>query len=159
MSQIRRQERKQRAAQQHRQRQTGRTLGYGAVVLAVLALSGWFVAKPLLRGQAVVDPGESTDTLVVRANMQGFQPQILRVRANTPITIQLVSLDTRFHRDGGGRHQFAIDELGVDIVAPPLGSEEETFVVSEPGTYSYYCSICCGGKANPSMWGRLIVES
>jgi cytochrome c oxidase subunit II len=159
MSQIRRQERKQRVAQQHRRRQTRRTLGYGTVVLAVLALSGWFVAKPLLRGQAVVDLSESTDTLVVRANMQGFQPKLLRARANTPITIQIVSMDTRFHRDGGGRHQFAIDELGVDIVAPPLGSEEKTFVISEPGTYAFYCSICCGGKANPSMWGRLIVES
>lgn len=156
MSQIRRQERKRRATQQHRRQRTRRTLGYGAVVLAVLALSGWFVAKPLLRGQVVVDRG---DVLVVRANMGGFQPNILRVRANTPITIQLESLDTRFHRDGGGRHQFAIDELGVDIIAPPLGSEEKTFVISEPGTYAFYCSICCGGKANPSMWGRLIVES
>ena len=155
MSSSRRQDRKQRAEKQRARKVTRRTLGYGAAVVGVLALSGWLVARPLLRGKTVADRG---DVLVVQANMGGFQPKILRVKANTPVTIQLESQDTRFHLDGGGRHQFAIDELGVDIVAPPLGFQEETFVFSEPGTYPFYCSICCGGKANPTMWGQLIVE-
>lgn len=91
--------------------------------------------------------------------MAGFQPFVISAQAGRPITVQLESMDTRFHLDGGGRHQFAIDELGVNIIAPPLGVAEETFVVEEPGEYRFYCSICCGGKANPSMWGTLIVKS
>src|SRR3972149_2301788 len=27
------------------------------------------------------------------------------------------------------------------------------------GVYDYYCDVCCGGKANPTMRGKLIVES
>ncbi|MBI3460116.1 cupredoxin domain-containing protein, partial [Candidatus Acetothermia bacterium] len=36
---------------------------------------------------------------------------------------------------------------------------EATFTPTKPGTYEFYCNICCGGKANPSMQGKLIVES
>ena len=155
MTRDRRMGRRQRAEEQRRERRTRHVFGYGLVVVVVLGLAGWLVARPLL-GNRPIPRG---DVRVVQADMGGFRPTVLSVQANTPFTIRLESLDTRFHRDGGGRHQFAIDELGIDIVAPPLGSREETFVVREPGTYSFYCSICCGGKANPSMWGRLIVEA
>ncbi len=91
--------------------------------------------------------------------MGGFRPKVIRARAGEPITIRLESLDTRFHLDGGGQHQLAIDELGVNLIASPLGTSDTTFVVPEPGVYPFYCSICCGGKANPTMWGRLIVRA
>jgi heme/copper-type cytochrome/quinol oxidase subunit 2 len=142
-----------------RRRQSRRRLlqvGYVAVVVSVVLVAGWLVARPLVRGWL---PGSSADVLLVKANMTGFQPYLLRAKVGKPIKLRLESLDTRFHLDGGGRHQFAIDERGVDVIAPPLGSVDVTFTVSEPGTYQFYCSICCGGKANPTMWGRLIVES
>jgi len=155
MSRERRLERERQARRTQIKRRQ-RRVAYIAVVTSVVLIAGWLVARPVVRGWL---PGSSPDVLVVRANMTGFQPYLLRVKAGEPIRLRLESLDTRFHTDGGGRHQFAIDELGVDIIAPPLGSKDVTFTVSEPGTYKFYCSICCGGKANPTMWGRLIVES
>ena len=155
MSRERRLER-ERQARRTQIKGRRRRVAYIAVVTSVVLIAGWLVARPVVRGWL---PGSATDVLVVRANMTGFQPKILRVKAGEPIRLRLESLDTRFHTDGGGRHQFAIDELGVDITAPPLGSKDVTFTVSEPGTYEFYCSICCGGKANPTMWGRLIVEA
>jgi cytochrome c oxidase subunit II len=75
------------------------------------------------------------------------------------VTIRLTSLDNQYHTDGGGQHQWAVDELGVNIIAPSLGSSYATFTPVEPGVYEFYCDICCGGRANPSMQGKLIVEA
>jgi hypothetical protein len=33
-----------------------------------------------------------------------------------------------------------------------------TIPTSTPGTYAWYCDMCCGGKENPSMIGRLTIE-
>ncbi len=113
------------------------------------------MARPFLRG----GNDDAGAVLLVQADMGGFRPKLIRARAGDTITIRLESLDNRFHTDGGGKHQLAIDELGVDIIAPALGGREVTLVVSEPGVYPFYCSICCGGKGNPNMWGRLVIES
>ncbi|OUC09382.1 cytochrome C oxidase subunit II, partial [Litorilinea aerophila] len=76
-----------------------------------------------------------------------------------PVTIRLRSLDNQYHTDGGGQHQWAVDELNVSVIAPPLGSNTITFTPTEPGEYQFYCDICCGGRANPNMQGTLIVEA
>jgi hypothetical protein len=44
-------------------------------------------------------------------------------------------------------------------VAPPLSSNAATFTPVKAGVYEFYCDICCGGRANPTMQGRLIVEA
>jgi heme/copper-type cytochrome/quinol oxidase subunit 2 len=90
--------------------------------------------------------------------MSGFNVREIRVTAGEATTLRLTSLDTQFHTDGGGQHQWAVDELDVSVVAPPKGSNSITFTPNRPGTYTFYCDICCGGRANPSMQGTLIVE-
>ena len=122
---------------------------------AVAALALWLALRPVLR----TEPAVSNGVVLVRGTMAGFRPNVIHAKAGQPLTIRLESLDTSFHRDGGGHHQFAIDELGVNLIAPPLGTAETTFVPRTAGVYYFYCSICCGGKANPSMWGRLIVSA
>jgi heme/copper-type cytochrome/quinol oxidase subunit 2 len=82
----------------------------------------------------------------------------IRVKVGEPVTLRLTSLDSSHHTDGGGKHQWAVDELSVSIVAEPESSNYQTFTPDKPGTYTYYCDICCGGRANPTMQGRLIVE-
>ena len=94
----------------------------------------------------------------VEAAMNGFDQYEIRVKVGEPVTIRLTSLDNTHHSDGGGKHQWAVDELGIDIVAPALGSSYATFTPQEAGTYTFYCDICCGGRANPSMNGTFIVE-
>ena len=135
------------------QRRLGRT-GYVAIAVVVGLGAGLLALRPVLRKTSA-----SAGAVAVLADMAGFRPQVIRARAGQPITVRLESLDTRFHTDGGGRHQFAIDELGVNLIAPPLGAAAATFVAPQAGVYRFYCSVCCGGKANPAMWGRLIVAS
>lgn len=103
-------------------------------------------------------PEAEPDVIDVTIDMKGFDKPLIRVEAGAPVTIRLTSLDGPFHLDGGGKHQLAVDELGLDIIAPARGSASATFTPTEPGTYEFYCDICCGGRANPSMIGTLVVE-
>ncbi len=99
------------------------------------------------------------DVVAIEGTMGGFSTDVIRAKAGRPLTVQLTSVDTRFHTDGGGKHQFAIDALGVNIIAPPQGTAEATFTPPRPGVYDFYCDVCCGGRANPTMQGKLIVEA
>jgi heme/copper-type cytochrome/quinol oxidase subunit 2 len=94
----------------------------------------------------------------IAADMGGFDEEEVRVKVGEPVTIRLTSLDNSHHTDGGGQHQWAVDELGLDVIAQPLNSNYVTFTPDKPGTYTFYCDICCGGRANPTMNGTIIVE-
>jgi plastocyanin len=129
---------------------------FGVVVVGVLLLAGSLLyssfSKPKLQALA----GNVID---VAADMAGFDVKLLRVKVGEPVTIRLTSLDNSHHTDGGGQHQWAVDELGLNLVAQPESSNTVTFTPAQPGTYTYYCDICCGGRANPTMQGTLVVES
>jgi len=76
------------------------------------------------------------------------------------VRVEFSSMDTPYHSDGGGWHQFAIDELGIDWKVGPQSSQ--VFELTAPmtaRTYNFYCDICCGGKENPSMQGILTVTA
>ena len=135
-----------------------RPWAFGAVVLAVLGTAFWLLKPEFFPTEPALAGDEEANVILVQADMAGIYPKEIRVKAGEPVTVRLRSLDNRFHRDGGGKHQFAIDELGVDIIAQPLSTAEATFTPTEPGEYEYYCDICCGGRANPTMVGKLIVE-
>ena len=129
---------------------------YLLIVTVVVAGTGWLLIPALWREGPRSARGDLVD---IEATMGGFSTKLLRARAGRPLTVRLTSLDTRFHNDGGGRHQFAIDALGVNIIAPSKGTGEATFTPTAPGVYEFYCDICCGGKTNPTMVGKLVVEA
>ena len=144
-----------------------RTLALSAVPRGVrVALFG--VIAVLVGGLAVtlvvdrlVPPAATDATAVqVRADMGGFDPGSMTVRAGETVRVEFTSLDTPFHADGGGWHQLAIDTLGIDWQVGPESSQVfELVAPDEPGTYDWYCDICCGGKENPSMQGTLTVTA
>jgi len=143
----------------HRQGRTppagrARAVAFLAVAAVTLAVAGYLL-KPAIFGRTT--PSADATVIDIAADMGGFDRRVIQVRVGEPVTIRLTSLDNRFHMDGAGRHQFAVDELDVSIIAPALGSASGTFTPSEPGTYVFYCDICCGGRANPSMSGKLVV--
>ena len=129
---------------------------YLLIVASAGVGAGWLVT-PALWGERPRSTGG--DVVEIEGTMGGFSTKTIRAKVGRPLTVRLTSVDTRFHTDGGGRHQFAIDALGVNLIAPPKGTREATFTPTAPGVYQYYCDICCGGKANPTMVGTLIVEA
>jgi cytochrome c oxidase subunit II len=135
-----------------------RPIRFGAFAALALVVGGIAVALVVtrLQGPAASD----TAAIQVHASMGGFDPPALTVKAGQTVKVELTSMDTSMHSDGGGWHQFAIDALGIDWKVGPLSSQ--VFEFSAPataGTYSWYCDICCGGKENPSMQGELTVTA
>lgn len=127
---------------------------------AVIALVVGGVAIGLIVTRLQGPGATDTAAIQVHANMGGFDPPALTVTAGQTVKVELSSMDTSMHSDGGGWHQFAIDALGIDWKVGPLSSEVFEFTApSTPGTYPWYCDICCGGKENPSMQGELTVTA
>lgn len=132
-----------------------RAVLYGVVVVGVLGVAGYLAISAF----SSRTPPPMDNVIDVSANMGGFDKDVIRVKVGEPVSVRLTSQDNRYHTDGGGQHQWAVDEFGVNVIAPPLGNNLVTFTPDEPGTYTFYCDICCGGRANPTMQGTLIVEA
>ncbi len=137
---------------------TSRALRFAAFAVIALAVGGGAVGLLVSRVQG---PAATDVTAIqVHASMGGFDPPALSVKAGQTVKVELISMDSSMHSDGGGRHQFAIDELDVDWQVGPLSSEVFEFTApTTAGEYSWYCDICCGGKENPSMQGTLTVTA
>ncbi len=127
---------------------------FATIVVVVLGVAGVllfnaFYKPPLPVADNVID---------VSADMSGFSMTEIRVKVDQPVTIRLRSLDNEHHTDGAGKHQWAVDDFNANVIAPAEGTAMTTFTPTKTGTYVFYCDICCGGRANPSMNGKLIVE-
>ena len=144
------------ARQRARERQKKiRAVAFVFIGVVVLGLAGYFLVSAFFQP---APPALAGNVIDVQADMAGFDLKLIRLKAGEPVTVRLTSLDNSHHTDGGGKHQWAVDELGVSLVAPPEGSNYATFTPEKSGTYTYYCDICCGGRANPTMQGTLVVE-
>lgn len=128
---------------------------FGVIVVLVIGTAGYLLVSAFSPNK----PAHVDGVIDVAADMGGFDRSEIKVKVGEPVTIRLTSLDTPYHTDGGGKHQWAVDELDVSIVAPAEGSKSATFTPDKPGVYTFYCDICCGGRANPSMQGKLIIEA
>lgn len=127
-----------------------RLLSFAVIALLVVGSAAW-----LLRPRG--EPEGLADARVT-ITMAGFEPERIELKAGQPASVMLINPDSPYHSDGGGVHQFAIPELGVDAKVQPRSSAMITVQASTPGTYEFYCDTCCGGKENPSMRGKLVVS-
>lgn len=140
------------------QRRLSRPLRW--VIFAAVAAVVGIGAISLVVVRLMPPPVTDAAALQVRASMAGFDPPALTVKAGQPVKIEFASTDTSMHSDGGGWHQFAVDDLDIDWKVGPESSKVFTFTApTAPGTYAYYCDVCCGGKENPSMQGTLTVTA
>ncbi len=150
MAQLTKTEKRRRVRATHRR---NKAIAFGIIAFIVVGLSGvllWRAFAPMLAAAADIR---------IQTTMGGFDPQVIRAKVGKPITIQLINRDSSFHTDGGGWHQFAIDELGVNAKVGPESTKLFTLTPTKEGTYEFYCDVCCGGKENPSMRGRLEISA
>ena len=127
---------------------------------AIVAVLVGGVAISLVVSRLQGPAATNTAAVQVHASMAGFDPPALTVKAGQIVKIELSSMDSSMHNDGGGWHQLAIDALGINWKVGPESSKVFEFTApAAAGTYSWYCDVCCGGKANPSMQGKLTVTT
>lgn len=121
-----------------------------AVVILVIGVAAWLL-RPQQISQGAVDQ-------TITVTMAGFDPPNLTLAAGKATRIRLINPDSSHHTDGGGVHQLAIPGLGLDVKVQPESDKVFTIPASKPGTYAFYCDVCCGGKENPSMQGKIVVS-
>lgn len=138
-----------------------RKAAFGLTAAVVLGAGIYLAAGDLIgqRGTASTD-----HAIPVRLSMAGFTPGEIRVPAGETVALELWTTDTAPHLEGGV-HTMISDELGIHEELPAAGMTGESRRVVQiatpatPGSYDIYCDTCCGGKASPSMHGRLVVEA
>jgi plastocyanin len=130
-----------------------RVLGFGGVVVAVLAVGGF-----LAFGDYLDRPAADVGTIDVQSSMAGFTPSVIRVKAGTTASISWWTDDAALHLDRGV-HTMIAPELGLNET---LGAESRRVISWQvpdmPGTYDVYCDTCCGGKDSPQMHGTIVIE-
>ena len=129
------------------------------VVFAIVVAAVMIPAAVLLLQAAEKGTPVNPNATSVHVSMSGFDPDSLTVKAGQTLTIDLINMDNQYHMDGGGWHNFAIDAFGMNVSVEPLGQHVFTIPTGTPGTYDWYCSVCCGGRASPSMNGKLVIQA
>jgi len=145
-----------RAAQGKQQRQSRiRGIAFGVVVVAVLAVGGY-----LAFGDFLHRPGDAAAAGVidVQSSMAGFTPSEIHVTAGSTVTLRWWTQDAAMHLSAGV-HTMIAPDLGLDEALPAESTRMVSWTVPDmPGTYDVYCDSCCGGKASPTMHGKIVVE-
>ena len=127
---------------------------FGLVTLALLVLAGVLFLRPYLQSAGNRNPGTT-----LSVSMGGWQPNVVYAKAGKPVTVNVVNLDNALHSDGGGWHNFVLEGQGVEERIAPKQTGIFSFTLNKPEEYLFYCNICCGGKDNPFMRGKVIVEA
>ena len=99
----------------------------GAVVIALTTIATLFSAR--IGGV----PTTPSDSVIVTATDSAFDPSVIRVPADVPVSLTLVN-------QGQLQHDVSIDALGLNLVAA-AGKTSATTVTLPAGTYEAYCSV------------------
>ena len=152
--------RTQSADYQARQRRTER-IRKGAFVLivaGVLTVGGYLAFGDFLGRRGAT----TADAISVQSSMAGFGPAI-RVKAGQAVKLDWWTNDAAQHLQGGV-HTMISEELGLHEELPaagPSGESRKLVAFTAPmktGEYDIYCDSCCGGKASPTMHGKIVVD-
>ncbi|HET9519804.1 MAG TPA: cupredoxin domain-containing protein [Candidatus Limnocylindrales bacterium] len=144
------------------ERRNARTRGalFGVVAAAVLLIGGYLAFGDFFGQRGATTAGE----IGVQASMAGFTPSEIRVTAGDAVTLDFWTQDSSPHLERGV-HTMISEELGIRAELPGADAVSESRVAVSftapmtPGRYDIYCDTCCGGKANPTMHGTIVVEA
>ena len=126
---------------------------FAGVVVAVLAVGVY-----LAFGNFLTRPAATAGTISVQSSMAGFTPSEIHVKAGSTVTLDWWTEDASMHLQGGV-HTMIAPDLGLHEELPAQSRRAVSWTVpNRPGTYDVWCESCCGGKDNPQMHGKIVVE-
>jgi len=154
--------RTQSAEFQARQRRAERIrkAAFGLVAVVVLAAGAYLAFGDFLGQRGATTAGGA---ISVQSSMAGFGPPI-HVKAGQIARLDWWTNDAAVHLQGGV-HTMLSEALGLNEALPAAGPSGEsrrlvTFTAPmKTGEYDIYCDTCCGGKASPTMHGKIIVDA
>lgn len=121
---------------------------FGILVAVVMVVAGTML---YLSTQRIVpfDPNAQQ----VRISMAGWDPSSLTTKVGVPLKLDVIAMDNAH----GAGHDLVLDALNINEY---VGSTQKVFTLpaDQPGQYTFYCSLCCGGKDSPTMVGSYTVE-
>ena len=91
----------------------------------------------------------ATKSFTITATQWAFSPDTIRVNEGDLVRLTVKSLDVT--------HGFMIGDYDINKVLNPNETVVIEFTASKKGTFSFRCSVQCGG-GHPDMKGQLIVE-
>ena len=145
-------------ARQHRVDRL-RKAAFGLIVVTVLAAGAYLAFGDFLGQRGATTAG----AISVQSSMAGFGPPI-HVKAGEAVKLDWWTNDAAIHLQGGV-HTLISEELGLreDLpAAGPSGESRKLVAFTAPmktGEYDIYCDTCCGGKASPTMHGKIVVDA
>jgi cytochrome c oxidase subunit 2 len=126
---------------------------FGVIVVAVLLGGLW-----LAFGNFLTRPAAAVGSISVQSSMAGFTPAEIHVKAGSTVTLDWWTEDASMHLQNGV-HTMISPELGLNESLPAESRRAVAWTVPDkPGTYDVWCDSCCGGKGNPQMHGKIVVE-
>ena len=85
-----------------------------------------------------------------------FQPNLITIPANQPVTIVLQNSGAAAHNFSITDHHNAnVQNLNISVDVQP-GQPQQTVVNAPAGTYYFYCNV--PGHEAAGMWGWLVVQ-
>ncbi len=100
-------------------------------------------------GAAVSAAPATASVIRVVAQHGRFSPNVIHLRRDVPVTLELTSLDTL--------HGFYCADLNVDARIVPGQATKVILTASKSGEYTFLCDQFCG-EGHENMVGRIIVE-
>jgi cytochrome c oxidase subunit 2 len=151
---------RRRAAEQSAEPALGpwRYAAAGLLVVGVLA-AGLVLGFGDFIGRPNTDRASGREAIPLRMSMAGFTPTTITGTAGQTLTLELWTTDAAPHLHGG-IHTLISDELDIyEELAAESRRTVKLQMPTTPGEYDIYCDTCCGGKASPSMHGKIRVEA
>jgi hypothetical protein len=121
---------RQRTCPETRARQNQQILRVGAftsILVTVIVAVVYLLTPVLSPKESGITQTTNAKAINIQAGMDGFDMEEIRVKVSETVKVNLRSLDNEHRTYGGGKHQFAVDELGVNVVAQPLSIAGGTF--------------------------------
>lgn len=88
--------------------------------------------------------------------MSGWNPDHFEAKAGVPVRVMLMTLaEESSHSDN--IHSFILKETNTAVYVKAGESQIFTITFSKPGTYTFWCTTCCGGVLSPNMAGHITV--
>lgn len=143
-------ERASRAPKSHVYLTSGTKRTVLAIALVVVVIAAGTMLYLSTQRVVPLDPNAQQ----VRISMAGWDPPTLITKVGVPLKIDVMALDNAH----GAGHDFVLDAMGVNEY---VGSTQKVFTLpaGQPGHYTFYCSLCCGGKDSPTMVGTFTVQA